>query len=66
MMNRGNETPFEREERELREENWREYWERRERHLPVILDSDDPDNVPWEPKPKEEPGDEPRSEQPTP
>ncbi len=50
MPNRGNETPFEREEREGREENWREYWERRDRHLPVILDSDDPDNVPWKPK----------------
>ena len=51
MMNRGNETPFEREEREGREADEEAYWERRDRHLPVILDSDDPDDVPWEPKP---------------
>ena len=51
-MNRGNEIPFEYEERELREENWREYWERRDRHLPFILDSDNPEDVPWEPQPK--------------
>ena len=53
LDSRGNETQEQYDERNNRNREDCEpmgFWESRKRHLPVILDSDDPDDVPWEPK----------------